>query len=544
MNIKLVAIYFTLFCTISYSQQRDISIWPYGGVPQVNRPQVYDFALERSTFPLLFLSASFDDIAFMSNIGFTQSIFKGNSSFKKTKFEKLARFDKVIFDSVAIFQDAEFNEAIFESVQFKNKADFFRAKFNGPAYFFAKFDSTARFRVAKFDSSVDFLNANFMGSAFFGDGECRGRASFRHAIFHQKADFNSYRFISTVDFEASGVLGETKFYNAKFYNDIDFKNAFLNGKVDFSLARINGRINFTNAVFNSEINFRDAIFAEKSDYVNFNSARIIDTLFIGTIKWDNPQKFDLRLARLMPSGQYEHSIHTNSKNLNHFNLQKIAVFGPGAKIVLYGPVEIKILYDQIPFIALPPKMDYFTKKFIIDHTKQASFASDDFKKERLELDYIFSKSTMYQKPTAAYENYSVLHPKTWLRFIYNLTMGLGYRPFRLALCALIAIIAFSIYYFCRFPYQINTFINKNHEKSSSRNLRSHPRSFGTLINCFYFSTMVLLSLRLKGTILTQFNDDEKKAIIFEWVIGFVFILAFLLWSKAGVIKELKDNLPI
>ena len=105
---------------------------------------------------------------------------------------------------------------------------------------------------------------------------------------------------------------------------------------------------------------------------------------------------------------------------------------PGAKIVLYGPVDLKIQLEKFKFLALYDKLDYYSKKDIISILKQVSFRGNEYQKERFELDYLFDKSTMYQKQSPNYKRYSVFNPICWRQFLYNITMGLCYRPFRLA----------------------------------------------------------------------------------------------------------------
>lgn len=58
-------------------------------------------------------------------------------------------------------------------------------------------------------------------------------------------------------------------------------------------------------------------------------------------------------------------------------------------------------------------MDYFTKKKIITYLKDNSFEGDKYKQEQFELDYIFARSTLYQKDLPYFQNYSTFHPIVW-----------------------------------------------------------------------------------------------------------------------------------
>ena len=154
---------------------------------------------------------------------------------------------------------------------------------------------------------------------------------------------------------------------------------------------------------------------------------------------------------------------------------------------------------------------------------------------------------MYQKVSGIYEMYSAFSPYAWWQFVYNATMGLGYRPFRLIWWVLGLILSFGVYYIIRLSDRIDAYIMKEVEqkKSSAAMEKTGQENKYTLADkiqkCLYFSTMVLFTFRLKKDILTFFTIQERKVIVTQWLLGFLIYVAFLTLSKAGsILQNLKD----
>lgn len=274
--------------------------------------------------------------------------------------------------------------------------------------------------------------------------------------------------------------------------------------------------------------------------VDFSLAVVRDTVLVGIQLSSSLPKYDFGRANL---------ISQTSSSLQRYdfmraNLIPAGKLNPGSKIILYGPVDLKIQLEKLEFVELCDTLSYYAKKDIISVLKDKSFERN--KAAWFEIDYLFAKSTMYQKVSTKYEKYSVFHPITWLKFIYNATMGLGFRPFRLIYWVILLIVGYGVFYMIKIPDRINEYIRK--EKVWVKNTRRQKKIneplqswSSTIINSLYFSSMVFFTFRLKRDILTFFNDNEKRIIVFQWFIGFMVYVAFLTLSKAGsILQNLKD----
>jgi len=320
----------------------------------------------------------------------------------------------------------------------------------------------------------------------------------------------------------------------------DFRGAQFDSLADFRDAKFGSLVYFGGAQFNSGITFRGARF-DKSGLVEFSLTTIRDTVRIGNMGSADIQNYDFLRAKLLPASKHVIAADT-AKNIPGKIIQY-----PGAKILISGPVNLKIQLEKFKFITIVDTLNYFAKKDIISTLRDISFAGDRFKTERFELDYTFAKLTLHQKESVNFEEYAALNPITWGRFLYNATMGLGYRPFRWVWWILVIVISYSIFFILKMPERINQYIgkedeqNKNPRRKSSAKPKPTPIS-ETIINSFYFSAMVLFTFRLKRDILTFFNANEKRIIVSEWLLGFLIYLAFLTLAKSGSILHTLKNL--
>jgi len=438
-----------------------------------------------------------------------------------------------------------FMKAYFESAQFKRAADFWYAQFDSLAYFrFAQFDSLAYFESAQFKSQADFGSAQFKRAADFWFAQFKSLAYFRDAQFKSLAYFRDAQFDSLADFE---------------YAQFD-------SLANFGEAQFDSLVYFTNVTFNDEIDFRGTQFA-KSTWVDFSLATIHDTVRVGIERSADIQRYNFLRTKLLPAGKQiiEQMIPaTTIKKVNSADSAKKEISAdatrkeakktfkyPGAKILISGPVELKMQLEKFRFLELFAYLDYYAKKDIISTLKERSFAGENNKQERFELDYIFAKSTMYQKESVNFEQYSWLHPIRWGQFLYNATMGLGYRPFRIIWWVLSFIFAFAAYYFFKIANQVNRYVSKDETpKETSKKSKRVEQSAGnltgtdTVINCIYFSAMLFFTFRLKRDLLTFFETKEKRIIVFEWLLGFLTYVAFLTLAKSGSILHTLRSLFI
>ncbi|MCH7785819.1 MAG: pentapeptide repeat-containing protein, partial [Bacteroidetes bacterium] len=246
-----------------------------------------------------------------------------------------------------------------------------------------------------------------------------------------------------------------------------FERAQFHDAADFGSARFKEKISFTLTIFNKKIDFRNVQFVDKSTMVDFSLAVVRDTVLVGIQLSSSLPKYDFGRANL---------ISQTSSSLQRYdfmraNLIPAGKLNPGSKIILYGPVDLKIQLEKLEFVELCDTLSYYAKKDIISVLKDKSFERN--KAAWFEIDYLFAKSTMYQKVSTKYEKYSVFHPLTWLKFIYNATMGLGFRPFRLIYWVILLIVGYGVFYMIKIPDRINEYIRK--EKVWVKNTRRQTK---------------------------------------------------------------------
>jgi len=310
-----------------------------------------------------------------------------------------------------------FNQANFNKAQFHNRVDFREAKFEGRADFWrAQFDSLADFREAQFDSYANFWLAEFHSLAVFEAVKFDSLADFWLAHFNSRSDFRRAKFRGFANFRESIFGGQANFFKVQFDNYADFWKAKFDSLGDFKGAIFKNKVNFNSTKFNKTVDFR---YAQIDSIADFSLTEIRDTIFVGIPRSSILQKYDFTRAKLLKANEQIIQTDKIKKTL------KRTIKYPGAKILIYGSVDLRIQLEKFKFITLCDTLDYYVKKDIISTLKEVSFKGDKYSKERFELDYIFDRSTMYQKESPDYEKYSAFNPISWGHFLYNLTMGLG-----------------------------------------------------------------------------------------------------------------------
>ena len=506
-GIKVCFLVLLIMGSTDAFEETNPTTYPYGG------------DLDNGRFDPVFMPKT--PLSFHRPANFHWAWFDSTADFSFAQFGSTAGFYEAKFDNTADFSSAQFGgTASFPSVQFGSTADFLGTQFDNTADFsFAQFDSTADFSFAQFGSTADFLETQFDNTT-----------DFSFAQFDSAADFRKVQFDSTTDFSKTG----------------------FGGTANFSRAKIRNRLHFNGAVFSEAVDFLEAEFGTLG-IADFNSAWIIDTLFAGSSSELYTQRFDLGLVKLLPRGTFvlsgksiivvASSTDTSEEAISN-RPEQIILNGPGAHILLEGPVEMKIQHEKLKFVSLLDTLDYFTKKVIVDGTKQASFKGDEFKREWFEMDFIFEKSTLYQKKTTTYETYSPFDFWFWSQSLYYYSMGLGYRPFWLIWWVLGIIVLFGGFYIIFIPNPVRQYVYRDDPtklKPSSLINPPRPPFMETLVNCLYFSAMLLFTVRLKKDLLTSFDRWHKQVIVFEWLLGVGIYGAFLALSKSGsILHNLKS----
>lgn len=515
----LFIILFIFQSTISNSKTKNSIYYPYGGVPDTNR--FFEYMTEKP--PINFNMANFDSLIFFEGLNLKLAQFNRYANFSKTKFLHSANF----------YASSFFDKSNFYLTYFYSSVNFCQAKFYKECSFIlAHFDS-----IAWFGDNFFPIGPTFYDSVYFNNAHFCSECYFRHTTFNKNVEFREVKFDTLVSFENVHFSANVDFSKTYFGDKVDFHEAKFDRLAYFELTCFNNKVDFNSACFNGPIYFVNAIF-DSSAIVDFSLAEIKWPIYVGIKDSPKIQRYDLLRAKLLPAGRIKANEDTTKCNIEKWS------FYPGAKIILFGPVDLKIQYEKLKFIQLCDTLDYFSKKDIIDVLKEVSFKDEKYSKERTELDYLFAKSTFFQKVSVKYEKYSMIHPRIILNLLYDITMGLGFQPLKIIFLIPLLIFVFSSIYYSKFPKQINFYINDNYGKIKTKNFSANQTKFSTFLNCLFFSTMILLTIRLKGNILTHFDDDQKKIIIYEWLLGFSIIVAFFAFSKVGVFKEIKDNLPI
>lgn len=543
-------LFFTLLSDAIFAQIKiNPTSWPYGGNKDENR-----FKKGMNRVPLNFSSAIFDS-----------SIFENQADFGFARFDSIAVFMSSYFKNEAYFNISKFRFyawlrgssldrlAHFGGAHFCDIADFGSAQFKDCAYFRAtNFDALTNFNLSHFNSSVifdgaifkklaDFSNTNFSytasfiavvfdSSVEFGDALVRNQTNFDRAQFKQRVNFTTAKFYGPVKMNRTEFYGVVRFENSDFNSIASFEQAVFNNEVSFASSRFRDYVDFSGSKFNGNANFNRIEFRDNTDFseVEFNGP----TYFIGA---------KLSNASLIRSKIID-KFYVGSESGQRLDLTR-TIFYEKAKLILCDIVDLSIQSEKLIHLFIYDSLNYAIKKLIFDYLKNKSYKED--KESQLELAYIFAKSTMYQnKHQEFYSEISWFNIKRWSQLIYELTMGLGYRPFRLIWFAVILMIIYALLYFLLIPDKVKEYMNSGEKKTKNRTNYSANRFLkfsDVFIACFYFSSMIFFTLRLKKDILAFFDIKEKLIIVTEWLGGFIIYLMFITLSKSGVIfQQLKS----
>lgn len=415
-------------------------------------------------------------------------------------------FDYAYFDSTACFQKANFGGlAHFMFAKFHDHANFSSTNFHREANFYnVQFDSIADFSSAKFHERSDLQGIEFWNKSYFYSTEFYKTVFFCGSEFHKESHFNNSDFKTIVEFTTARFHDLADFRQVKFEKEAIFDRVKFFNYVNFGAVDSLHNVNFSGAYFYNIADFREAQFC------NFNFDRT----------------------------EFWNEIHIGSRNDQIFDFTR-SIFKPHTKIVFMDVAQIKLQIEKFKHIHFG-KIRYDLKRVIIDDLKLRSFKNN--KRAQFELEYIFEKSTMFEQHDKENKWYYVWKWLEWLvQIIYYITMGLGYRPIWLFGWSLLVIIYFSFNYLLQMPDEIDTYI-KRHSKLDKSDISDNVSIFSTVLNCFYFSTMVFFTFRLRSDVLAFFDSRDKRTIISEWLLGFGAYVAFLTLSKAGSILHTLKSL--
>lgn len=524
--------------------------WPYGGIKDEVR-----FKKGMVRTPLNFSKAIFDSSVFEKHANFGFARFDSIAVFMNANFKRLANFNNSKFKSHAWFWGAIFDQlANFGSAHFYDNADFGSVHFKNYAYFrVACFDTFANFNSTNFDSLVifegaifkklaDFSNTNFNyitnftaavfdSVAEFGDAKFYNQTNFVRARFNKKSNFTTSKFHSIINLNKVKLNGVARFENSDFDSISIFTKLTFNDKASFSFSRFKDITDFSGSKFNAEANFNKTEFTSSVNFsdVEFNGP----TYFIGT---------KLKNAYFVKS-KFKNKFYIGSESIPKFDLTR-AIFSENSKLILCDIVDLSIQIEKLIYLSFYDSLNYSIKKLIFDYLKNKSFKAD--KDLQLEISYIFAKSTMFQnKNRELYSEMTWFNINRWIQYFYELTMGLGYRPFRLIWFALTLVSSYALFYIFVMSDRVKEYINSENKKLKKGKINIFKNRFlnfsDNFITCFYFSSTIFFTLRLNRDILIFFNSKEKIIIMTEWITGFVLYIIFITFSKSGaIIQQLKS----
>ena len=213
-----------LFVEVGFTQKKNPTVYPYGGVPDKSRGVPDKSRMEdwMNKPPLnfnrvaYFWRATFDSLAY-----FIEATFDSLAYFSGATFDSLADFNGATFDDAAYFGRATFdNAAYFREATFDDAAYFTQATFDSLAYFIeATFDSLANFNGATFDDAANFSGAKFANVADFVQAHFGRIVILTGTDFRQGVDFRQTYFDSVEIIHLENIIfpeGELRFYWHQF----------------------------------------------------------------------------------------------------------------------------------------------------------------------------------------------------------------------------------------------------------------------------------------------------------------------------------------
>ena len=270
-----------LVAEISFAQDKNPTVYPFGGVPDRNR----SFIKNGSKFvPLSFTKALFGDAHFDRVADFEYTHFKCAAYFHRAHFGGVANFRNAHFGSLVHFGSSHFgSEVFFEYTRFGSAVTFANAQF----------DSIAHFEQVHFDSIAIFAQAHFYSVA-----------NFLGAAFNNQTDFTSTRFdsLNLMGARIGGKFSVGSYYKAQAF---DFSRTIFLPKAKIVIHEL------------VELNiqpekFKYLSFEEPLDY--FRKKNIIENLKSKSFANDKSAQFELDYIFAKstmyqePAGEYEQNI--------------------------------------------------------------------------------------------------------------------------------------------------------------------------------------------------------------------------------------------
>ncbi len=515
------------------------------------------------------VSCSFQNAIFRGPTSFSRSQLGWSTSFDGAHFDSAATvdFSKTNFRGVSSFEDVVFGGSlVFAETMFRDSISLL-IDFPNPHFRNAQFLGLTRFQSIQFANPVDFTTTQFGGDGALSIHNSRFWATpmFRGVVFSGPVTWRTVDCDNLVAFWGSRFSDSVDFYNVRFLRDLSFNHCQFLRPLDhetnpekmhrsrvfrFESSTVAANVSFDNSFIARPLDLRglshDTASTTASSTVTFWGANLCDTLFVGNRFTSNSLYLDLTRCQLVSGDLRSKLVSLYSDSLraqgNFFQPRLTeASFEdrPGAPaIVISAPIRLKIQIEKFNILSIEDSLSYYDKKEIIEYLKAESFASNDQKAERLELDYLLARSVAYQKVATTYEPYDWKNlPQIVGSWLHSATLGFGYRPFKLLYWALGFALAFAAMYFWMHGHAdaITRYVKKlsSAENTAQVNWGSRIERF---YYCLWFSITVLLAIRLKPQLLTSFDHRQKRFILTEYLVGIGLYAYFIFASKAGSIS--------
>lgn len=498
--------------------------FPYNGVKAIAQDKEYQ--AEKYDSCLTFYSADFENFIFYNNARFGSTSFYSRANFRNARFKQNAYFGNADF-----FKDANFDHSkIYGAFRafmacFHKEVSFNYVNFNNSAHFIVmSFKDTVRFQSCNFSKKykVDFTSANFYKDLIVRRCEFNGNLYFNYAHWDS----------GDISFTESKVNNEFSFLKAKVHARVLIEDVVFHKIAPFNNTIFYQKVRFNNVEFRDNLYFKLTRFYNTLDLrgittpkvIDFNRTLLADTVLLG--QENSTEKISVDFSKT-------NFVHKGTQLQHTKNDTTIMSKARGVKIILYGPVNITMQPEKLSYIQIFDKLDYYSKKDIVT-ALQINDNIRDRTEWELKVDQLFAQSTKYQKRTTTYELYPIYHPRRIVTYLYDITMGLGYVPFRLFIWGIAIILVFTLIQYFLWHQDVYAYLSYIHKTDE-------PNMFEPSFFLFlFFSTKLFLSLKFEKNVILMFRGKVRLFLVFEWVLGILFYWYLLNGSRSGsLIHSLK-----
>jgi hypothetical protein len=418
-----------------------------------------------------------DNLILNTNINksliFYNCIFKGSVSIANSSFKKSVEFNKCYFKKDAacnIYNSYFFSPVIFNDSIFDSPVDISNSVFSDRC----SFQNTRFNSLAKFEKLIFKENATFT-SAHFGDN-----VSFNSSKFNNFADFNNYYSVIS-SFDRTNFSGPVSFKGSNFKDSVDFRSVSFDSSADFSNTYHLGISSFDKTTFSGPVSFEDSDFAESSFCLS---------------EFDNNATF--MGANFYKNASFRSAIFDQSVGFRNSNFMDLADFGlatfNGSADFEYsnfkGTLELtKAKINYLENFNWP----YFINKIKCDDQLTFSELIRNFRNLR---NFEAANEMYFQYCELEKNRLDWLDLSKWIYILAFYTCGYGVKPLYTIGLGIYILFFFGMLFFALMIYKRNDKVF----------------SFGELIDCLSFSSILLLSVPRD---LYPARDDTYDIILYN-----------------------------